>query len=171
MREKKVKNGFEVTRYLCNKTTNLLRAHGLEFKRTDFKTGCTIDFEDPQVSEKVKKILEEEGVPDPEVKYRWSSVGSISFRYDPEFKEVEVECEIPVVQVPDEFRYCKITPPRLLNVEEIHPHAFKGHSAVHIHYRGKFPEEEVEEDLHERIIDELRYIIRDLFRCRDLALH
>jgi len=123
----------------CKLVANVLKELGHKVDITHFPGGCSVDFEDPKIREKVAKVIGRElGIPEGYAKERasWSSKGVI--RVEEHGDKVKVEGEYPVAIFPDSFKICAVThmPKQELFISEVHMHRDAGHGAVHIHFEG-----------------------------------
>ena len=123
----------------CKLIADVLKELGHKVDITHFPGGCSVDFEDPKVREKVSKVIRRElGIPEDYAKERasWSSKGVI--RVEEYRGRVKVEGEYPIAIFPDSFKVCTVRhmPKQELFISEVHMHRDAGHGAVHIHFEG-----------------------------------
>ena len=135
----------------CKHIYQLLVGKGYRVSLTRFKGYCSIDYVNPKVDEKIKKLLKEKGVPEGDLSFRskWSSEGTINIGLEKKLAEdkwyITVDGEIPVPITPDGFRICeikKLPHIRNLQVTEVHHHRDLGHASVHTHFKGEYDSED-----------------------------
>jgi len=150
--------------FIANKLRNLKYSVHPPYK---WGSSCKVEFYHPWFELKVEEILREAGVKEPFGRALWSTAGNITVTYSKELDIFRVEGELPMPLIPDGFRRCTFPAFHkwytVLKITEVHPHAYRGHGAVHVHFEGEILDPTKKEV--DRLFEEMEKFLENMEGC------